>query len=324
MLATFTIKSIHDVHECSREIRFFALDFGLATFESSLMSSAVSEATTNAVRYADGCTVGLDYTQNKKGLKVIVEDQGDGIKDIDLAMEDGYSSLGSSLGLGLGAIKRSVDKFTIDKSDSTGTTITLVKYLEKPTFDIAEVSIKKDGESFNGDASFVKHYDGDKSLLAVIDGAGSGFQAYQSSKLVEKFFEANYELALDELIYKAHTQLMKSELTRAVELSIMRILPKKIQYITLGNTFIKSTPYQSLFAYNGSLGLSLPKKINVSEFSIPNDFCIVMATDGLETTIDCPLDHQNLSANEVATELFNNYNLDDDSSLIVIKSGELI
>ena len=325
MSANFNIQNIHDVHECSKAIRHFAIDFGLANFESSLLSSAVSEATTNAVRYANSCTVIVDYTQNKKGIKVLIEDDGAGIENIKLAMIDGYSSLSSSLGLGFGAINRSVDKFTINKSDSTGTSITLEKYLNKAVFDISKVSLAKDGESFNGDDCFIQHYDGDKSFLAILDGAGSGFNAYESSQFVKDFLAKNYELALDELVYKAHDKLIKSGLSRAVELSLMRILPNKIEYISLGNTFIKSFPYISLSSYDGSLGLNLPKKIIVNKFDIPNNFCIVMATDGIEINLECNLnDYNDISAYQIAIDLFNRYNVDDDSSLIIIKNREII
>lgn len=321
MPIVFDICSIYDVNECSRFVRKFAIDFGLDTYESSLLGTAVSEATTNAVRYADGCMVEVDYTKNNKGISILVEDTGLGIEDLENAMKDGVTSSPSSLGLGLGAMKRSVDEFNINKSDKSGTSINLVKYHDKTTFDIAEVSIKKEGESFNGDECLIKNYQGENTFFAVLDGAGSGFKAYESASLVKNFFQQNVHLDLDTLIYQAHELLLQSGLSRAVEVALLKILPEKIEYIILGNTFIKFFPHSSLFSHDGSIGLRLPKKMIVNQLKLDDSFCAVMATDGIEDSFDCYENHSQESAASIATMIFNNYNLDDDSSLIVIKNG---
>jgi len=319
---TFKIEHEIDIYESSRAIKEFAINFGLESFESSLLACAVSEASTNALRYANGCEIYVDYTENKKGISIAIEDDGKGIKDLSKALVDGYSSLNSSLGLGFGAMSRSVDKFNIDKSDSSGTSIKLLKYLNRPDLDSAKISIKKNGESFNGDACFIKHYEGDKSFFAILDASGSGLKANQAVEFIESLLEQYYDLELDSLVIKCHSELIASGLTNTIEIAFIRILDHKIEYIVLGNTFIQSNPPLLFTPQKGSIGLHLPENLQVFTYDLAEKFCILMASDGMEIDIQFQENFQDESAVAIATHIFNNHNLDDDSSLIVIKNGE--
>ena len=63
----------------------------------------------------------------RAGIKVIARDQGPGIENLELAMQDGYTS-GGGLGLGLPGARRLVDDFNIDTAPGQGTTVTLVMW----------------------------------------------------------------------------------------------------------------------------------------------------------------------------------------------------
>jgi serine/threonine-protein kinase RsbT len=63
----------------------------------------------------------------KKGVEVVAQDQGPGIADIDLVLQDGYST-GGGLGLGLSGAKRLMDEFEISTQVGEGTTITMRKW----------------------------------------------------------------------------------------------------------------------------------------------------------------------------------------------------
>jgi serine/threonine-protein kinase RsbT len=56
------------------------------------------------------------------GLEMLVADNGPGIKDLEQAMTDGYSTTGG-LGTGLGAARRLSDEFEIDSQPGGGTRI---------------------------------------------------------------------------------------------------------------------------------------------------------------------------------------------------------
>jgi len=57
----------------------------------------------------------------------VFQDKKSGIKDISLAMKDGYSS-GKSLGIGLPGAKRLVNEFDIKSTLGEGTTVSIIKW----------------------------------------------------------------------------------------------------------------------------------------------------------------------------------------------------
>ena len=61
-------------------------------------------------------------------IEIVAEDRGPGIPDIDRAMEEGFSTVGS-LGLGLQGARRLVDEFRIESTPGNGTTIEVVKWV---------------------------------------------------------------------------------------------------------------------------------------------------------------------------------------------------
>ena len=63
----------------------------------------------------------------REGIRVVASDQGPGIENLDLALQDGYTS-GSGLGLGLPGARRLVDDFDIETAPGQGTKVTLVMW----------------------------------------------------------------------------------------------------------------------------------------------------------------------------------------------------
>jgi len=63
----------------------------------------------------------------RRGVRLIFEDQGPGIADIERAMSDGYTS-GGGLGLGLGGARRLCNEFEIASAPGQGTRITLARW----------------------------------------------------------------------------------------------------------------------------------------------------------------------------------------------------
>jgi serine/threonine-protein kinase RsbT len=87
------------------------------------------ELARNTVIYGGGGTVLLETLNNerRRGLRLTFSDRGPGIKDIELAMRDGYTT-GSGLGLGLGGAKRLVNEFDISSRPGEGTQIKITKW----------------------------------------------------------------------------------------------------------------------------------------------------------------------------------------------------
>ena len=95
-----------------------------------LIASAISELSTNILRYAGQGTVSLKiiHDGDQKGLEVIALDQGPGIAHIPQALEENYST-GKGLGLGLPSVKRIMDEFDIRSAPGMGTRVMAIKWI---------------------------------------------------------------------------------------------------------------------------------------------------------------------------------------------------
>jgi serine/threonine-protein kinase RsbT len=98
---------------------------GLGVMDQTRFATAVSELGRNAVRYATHGRCVLEDLSDARHvrLQACISDQGPGIADIALAMQDGYSTAGS-LGAGLPGARRLVDVFEIESS-AAGTQVTV-------------------------------------------------------------------------------------------------------------------------------------------------------------------------------------------------------
>ena len=81
------------------------------------------------LRYANGGEVFIEVVSKgrESGIRLTFSDKGPGIADINLAMQDGYST-GKSLGLGLPGTKRLVNEFDLKSTLGQGTSITILKW----------------------------------------------------------------------------------------------------------------------------------------------------------------------------------------------------
>ena len=115
-----------DVAHARQEARRLAGRHGFGTVRAHGLATAVSELGTNLVFHArHGGIISLTawMEQGASVIEVTAMDDGPGIADIDLAMEDGYSTRGS-LGCGLPGTRRLVDEFAITSAPGAGTCVT--------------------------------------------------------------------------------------------------------------------------------------------------------------------------------------------------------
>jgi serine/threonine-protein kinase RsbT len=125
-----TIESDNDVVTARQRARALAAKVDLTSTDQTLLATAISEVARNITTYAKRGEVVLSIVRDnggREGIRVVARDSGPGIADVDLAMQDGYTS-GGGLGLGLPGARRLVDEFDIETAPSQGTTVTLVKW----------------------------------------------------------------------------------------------------------------------------------------------------------------------------------------------------
>lgn len=94
------------------------------------VSIAMYEGEINMVIHAGGGRA--DVVVSESSINIILDDDGPGIADVELAMREGYStapdnirSLGFGAGMGLPNMKRYTDKMDIDTAPGKGTRITM-------------------------------------------------------------------------------------------------------------------------------------------------------------------------------------------------------
>lgn len=129
LLHSSTLQSQDDVVRLRQQVRQFASELGMSLVEQTKFITAASELARNTVLYGGGGHAHLSALQqaDRKGLRLVFEDQGPGIVDIDLALTDGYTT-GGGLGLGLSGSKRLSDEFELVSAPGQGTRITIVKW----------------------------------------------------------------------------------------------------------------------------------------------------------------------------------------------------
>jgi serine/threonine-protein kinase RsbT len=112
------------------EARRIALEIGFSAVIAAKIATAVSELTRNVLKYAERGVVDFRPLSDERGvgLEVVVTDQGPGIEDVDVALQDHFSSSGT-LGLGLPGVRRLMDEFELASTPGEGTRVTIRKRL---------------------------------------------------------------------------------------------------------------------------------------------------------------------------------------------------
>ena len=114
--------------EASTTVKAILRELGIHPAVIRRAAIAAYEAEMNVVLYARKGTLDLRVTPDKIGITV--EDEGDGIPDIGLAMQEGYSTasdeireMGFGAGMGLPNIKKNADELNIQSMVGKGTKI---------------------------------------------------------------------------------------------------------------------------------------------------------------------------------------------------------
>jgi serine/threonine-protein kinase RsbT len=118
-----------DVVLVRQAVRTAAVDIGFNLIDQTKVVTAASELARNTIVHGGGGMARIETLRDgiKRGLRLVFEDHGPGIQDIQLAMKDGYTS-GNGLGLGLGGAKRLSSEFDIESSPGVGTRVTITRW----------------------------------------------------------------------------------------------------------------------------------------------------------------------------------------------------
>ncbi|HEY8918061.1 MAG TPA: anti-sigma regulatory factor [Chitinophaga sp.] len=123
------IQKEQDVVPFRNRVKEYAVKIGMSLVNQTKLITAASELVRNMLKYSNGGNTIIEVVSKgrENGIRLSFIDKGPGIKDVELAMKDGYST-GRSLGLGLPGAKRLVSEFDIKSAVGKGTTVTITKW----------------------------------------------------------------------------------------------------------------------------------------------------------------------------------------------------
>jgi serine/threonine-protein kinase RsbT len=123
------INSDQDIVAARQKGRLLAVALGFSSGDATLIATAISELARNIVTYAKCGEIRLTAINGsaRQGVRLVAQDRGPGISDIQQALRDGFSTSGS-LGLGLPGVRRLVDDFEVVSDKNQGTTVTVHKW----------------------------------------------------------------------------------------------------------------------------------------------------------------------------------------------------
>ncbi|HEX8941379.1 MAG TPA: anti-sigma regulatory factor [Candidatus Limnocylindrales bacterium] len=129
---TLAVRNSEDIVHARQAVRSKAVQLGFSLIDQTKLVTAASELARNTVDHGRGGTMLLEHLEDgeQRGIRLTFEDQGPGIRDIEQALRDGYST-GSGLGMGLGGARRLVNDFEIRSTPGEGTTIVVARWTWK-------------------------------------------------------------------------------------------------------------------------------------------------------------------------------------------------
>jgi serine/threonine-protein kinase RsbT len=123
------IAADNDLVPARAEARALAERLGFSRTDATLIATAISEIARNIVVHVGQGEIVLRPVEeeSRRGLVVIAQDAGPGIRDVEAALRDGYAGRGG-LGLGLPGARRLMDDFDVVSQPGHGTTVTMTKW----------------------------------------------------------------------------------------------------------------------------------------------------------------------------------------------------
>ena len=126
---TMPVRTSEDIFWVRQAVRAWAVELGFGLVDQTRLVTAASELARNTMDHGGGGTMRLEALDEgaHPGLRLTFEDHGPGIADVELALQDGYTTA-SGLGLGLGGAKRLASEFEIESRLGEGTRVCITRW----------------------------------------------------------------------------------------------------------------------------------------------------------------------------------------------------
>ncbi len=124
------IRNSEDIVLVRQLVRARAVELGFGLVDQTKVVTAASELARNTLVHGGGGWAQVEVVEGlngRSGLRLLFEDEGPGIPDINKALQDGFTT-GGGLGLGLGGAKRLSNHFEIDSRPGEGTRVAITRW----------------------------------------------------------------------------------------------------------------------------------------------------------------------------------------------------
>ncbi|HBL62958.1 MAG TPA: serine/threonine protein kinase [Cyanobacteria bacterium UBA8803] len=294
------VTEMSQVGEARRSAIALASELEFKETERGKVAIVVTEAAKNLLEHAENGELILQplNTYEGKGIEIVALDRGPGMRNLFECLQDGFSTAGT-MGTGLGAIQRLCDRFDIHSVPDVGTALVTQLWSRKepgesregcssscstpPSLEIGVIQLPKPGQDVSGDAWAVENH-GDRTLVLVADGLGSGPFAGEASQAAVRILQANARLQPKAILELAHAAL-RSTRGAAVAIAEINLTEQTLRFAGIGNiagVILRGAESQSLVSYNGTVGHQFRK---IQEFVYPwkPESILIMHSDGLGT-----------------------------------------
>jgi anti-sigma regulatory factor (Ser/Thr protein kinase) len=290
---TLQVSQTSGVRTAGRMAQAMAVSLGFDETVSAEIAIAVSELASNLVKHASGGTLTLTpLTEGARvGLQIESQDRGPGIADIEQAITDGFSTVGS-FGDGLGAVNRLMDTFDITSQQGTesGTYIVCQRWLRADTYPTVPDPLMFGAATrphpqmaVNGDAFVIKQWH-NGALVGVIDGLGHGPFAQRAAQTARQYVEDHFEQPLA-AIFRGVDRACRA--TRGVVMALAHFdrTGTRLSFASIGNVearvFGNSEPLP-LIVRRGIVGVNALSPVVTEHCWAPSNI-LVLFSDGVTT-----------------------------------------
>ncbi|HEX9981702.1 MAG TPA: SpoIIE family protein phosphatase [Thermoanaerobaculia bacterium] len=273
--------------QCAEALRLSETSVGKARL-------ITTELATNLVKHTPGGTLIFGSNDGTpQTLTITAIDRGEGIRNLQEAMADGYSTAGSP-GTGLGAVARGATSFDIYTFGGKGTVAVcyiadeVARTPPPPSGSPSRISIAgfctpKSGEDVSGD-DWAAVSGRDSVTLGIVDGLGHGEAAAMAAAYGVRVIRERADRELEHIIQAMHGALRP---TRGAAVGLARIHPGagRVDFVGSGNiagTIVTEDTARKTVSHGGIVGHEMRK---VQSFSYPwaSDSVLVLHSDGIGT-----------------------------------------
>jgi anti-sigma regulatory factor (Ser/Thr protein kinase)/serine/threonine protein phosphatase PrpC len=321
-----------DVLRAADSTSRFADSLGFSPAECEELALVITELATNVLKHATRGSLRLSRIEapGRVGIQIESDDTGPGIPDLEQAITDGYSTVGS-LGTGLGTVNRFVDELAACSRREPGLRLVCQRWIRPKTsgLHMVELVCGIATRSYrllpeNGDAFIIKQWER-QALVGVIDGLGHGQFAQRAALTARQYIEHHYDQPLVSL-FRGVGRACRT--TRGVVMALARfdLDRQKLTLASIGDIEVRLIGNSERFNFvvkRGIVGLNAPNPVP-SEHSWTSNSLLIMHSDGLRTkwAWDEFSDVARAAPPVIARRLLEGLGkLDDDATVVVVRNA---